>query len=128
MSPRAVKEWIGKTHETAVPPRVKARIALSQDGICACGCGVKLGMAAEPTEFDHTEALINGGENRESNLRALRQGCHKAKTREDVAQKSTDARKRNRHMGFKAPSKNPLPGGRNSNLKKKVGGQVVARD
>jgi len=125
---RPVKEWIGKTPETPVPPRVKARIVMSQDGICACGCEVKLGMAAEPIEFDHTQALINGGENRESNLRALRQGCHKVKTRKDVAQKSTEARRRNKHLGFEKKSTNPLPGGRNSKVKIKVGGQVVARD
>lgn len=125
---RALKEWIGKTPETAVPPRVKARIAMSQDGICACGCGVKLGMAAEPIEFDHTQALINGGENRESNLRALRKGCHREKTREDVAQKSTGARKRNKHFGFEKQSKTPMPGSRNSKWKKKLNGEVVARN
>lgn len=123
---RPVPEWIGKTDSTAAPARVKARIVLAQDGICGCGCGVKLGAAGEAIEFDHTQALINGGENRESNLRALRRPCHKSKTRQDVAQKSTEARKRSKHLGL-YKSRNPLPGGRGSPLKKKIGGEVVPR-
>ena len=102
---RPVAEWIGKTDETPAPGRVRARIVLDQTGICACGCGQKLGQAGERIEFDHTLALILGGENRESNLRALRQPCHKDKTRQDVAQKSTEARKRGKHLGLIRPKK-----------------------
>lgn len=97
---RAVAEWIGPRDETPAPPRVKDRIVLAQDGICACGCGVKLGMVGERVEFDHTLALINGGENREANLRALRQPCHTPKTREDVKTKAKIARVRKKHLGI----------------------------
>lgn len=127
MTGRAVPEWIGKKPGAPVPPRVKARIVLSQGGICACGCGVKLGQAGEVIEFDHTIALINGGENREGNLRALRKPCHRAKTTADVAQKSVEARKRAKHLGLKE-SRSPLPGGRKSKWKRKVGGGVVLRE
>lgn len=102
---REVKEWIGKTDETPAPARVKARIVTAQNGICACGCGVKLGQAGERIEFDHTVALILGGENRESNLRALRRPCHAVKTSEDVAQKSKDARVRKKHLGLTRPKR-----------------------
>lgn len=105
---RATPEWIGKTDETPAPPRVKARIVLAQDGICACGCGVKLGAAGEPIEFDHTVALINGGENRETNLRALRRPCHGVKTRADVAEKAKVARVRGKHLGLKT-TKRKMP-------------------
>lgn len=108
MTGRSVPEWVGKTAETPVPPRVKARIVLAQGGVCACGCGVKLAQAGESIDFDHIQALTLGGENRESNLRALRKPCHKAKTREDVAQKSVEARKRAKHLGLtKAKLKMP---------------------
>lgn len=123
---RPVPEWIGKTDNTAAPVRVKARIILAQEGICGCGCGVKLGAAGEAIEFDHTQALINGGENRESNLRALRRPCHKVKTRQDVAQKSTEARKRSKHLGLHKP-KSALPGSKGSKWKKKIGGEVIRR-
>lgn len=120
MTARSVPEWIGKTPETAAPDRVKARIVLAQDGKCACGCGVKLG-AGEPIEFDHTIALINGGENRESNLRALRRPCHRLKTNADVAQKSVEARKRNKHLGIHKP-KHRLPGSKGSGWRKPMNG------
>lgn len=124
---RKVPEWIGKTDETTPPPRVKARIVMAQDGICACGCGQKLAMSGERIEFDHKQALILGGENRETNLRALRSPCHKTKTREDVAQKSKEARKRSKHLGFHKP-RSVLAGSRASKWKAKVGGGWVRRD
>ena len=69
---RSTPEWIGKTPETPIPPRVKDRIIMAQGDICACGCGVKMGQAGEKIEFDHTLALANGGANRETNIQALR--------------------------------------------------------
>lgn len=123
---RPVKEWIGKTDTTPAPARVKARIIMVQDGICACGCGVKLGAAGEAIEFDHETALILGGENREGNLRALRRPCHAAKTKQDVAQKSVEARKRNKDLGLHKP-KSKFRTSRDGPYKQKVGGQIVRR-
>lgn len=124
---RSVPSWIGRTDNTPPPPRVKARIILRQGGICACGCGQKLGVAAEPIEFDHEVALILGGPNDEDNLRALRKPCHRSKTALDVAQKATEARKRAKHLGLKDP-RNPIPGSRGTKWKRKVSGEVVRRD
>ena len=126
--PRSVTEWIGKTDETPPPPRVKARIVLAQNGVCACGCGVKVGAAGERIEFDHAKALINGGENRESNLQALRPACHAMKTRQDVAEKAKVASVRAHHLGLKSPTRHPLPGSKGSKWKRKVDGTVVRRD
>lgn len=123
---RKVPEWIGKTPETPIPPRVKARIVMRQKGLCGCGCGVKLGAAGERIEYDHEQALILGGENRESNIRAVRSRCHKPKTRKDVAQKATEARKRSKHLGLQE-TRFPLQGGRKSHLKRKIDGTVVER-
>ena len=119
---RPVKEWIGATDATPVPARVKLRIIDRQEGRCACGCGVKLGMAGEKIEFDHRLALILKGENRESNIDALRAPCHAAKTGQDVAQKSTEARKRKKDLGLKQKTSRPLPGSRDSGWKAKIGG------
>ena len=123
---RPVAEWVGPRDETPVPPRVKARIVLAQQGICACGCGVKLGLAGEAIEFDHTVALINGGENRESNIRALRRPCHGVKTRADVAEKATVARKRAKHLGIER-KRATLPGSKGTRWKRKIDGTVVPR-
>lgn len=119
---RTVPEWIGARADTAAPPRVKARIVMAQDGICACGCGVKLGQAGEAIEFDHVLALILGGENREGNLRALRSRCHRAKTDADVHQKSVEARKRAKHLGIAPKVGRPIPGSKASGIKMKIGG------
>lgn len=124
---RSVPTWTGRTNDTQAPPRVKARIILSQDGICACGCGVKLGAAGEPIEFDHEVALINGGRNDEANLRALRRPCHRAKTAQDVAQKAKDARVRAKHLGIKE-TRCPMPGGRKSKWKRTLDGRTVRRE
>ena len=121
---RPVPEWIGKTDTTPAPPRVKARIVLAQDGLCACGCGVKLGAAGETIEFDHEVALVNGGENRESNLRALRRPCHGTKTKADVAEKAKVARVRAKHLGLK-PKTRKIPGSKGTGLRKRMDGTVV---
>ena len=102
---REVPEWIGPRPETRPPPRVQDRVITRQGQICGCGCGVALARAGERVEIDHIIPLINGGENRESNLQALRAGCHKLKTKQDVAQKAKDYRKRAKHRGVKATKK-----------------------
>lgn len=124
---RAVDEWIGPRPETPPPPRVKARIVVAQHHICACGCGMELGRGGEIIEFDHTRALVNGGENRESNLQALRPACHARKTRADVEEKSRVARKKKKHLGFEYESRSRIPGHRGDIYKRKVGGRTVLR-
>lgn len=125
---RAVPEWIGATDDAPAPLRVKARIVGRQNGICACGCSVKLGMAGERIEFDHEIALILGGANAEGNLRALRAPCHKVKTKADVAQKSIEARKRAKHMGLRPTRKAILPCGKTSTFKRRIDGTIVRRN
>mgnify|MGYP001605238856 CR=1 FL=1 len=122
---RPVPEWIGKTDATAIPARVRVRVFQSQDGCCA-ECGKKMAVCGEPFEIDHTTALVNGGENRESNLRALCGPCHKSKTRADVAEKSTVARKRRKHLGNRT-TRQSLPGSRDSKWKRKIDGTVERR-
>lgn len=126
MTDRTLPEWIGKTADTAIPPRVKLRLIDGQGGKCA-SCVRNLGLAGEPIEFDHIIALINGGENREANLQALCPFCHRGKTAEDVAEKSTVARKRKKALGL-TKTRFPLPGSRGSKWKRKIGGGVVRRD
>ena len=106
---RSVPEWIGKTPDTAIPPRVQLRVFDSAKGRCA-NCTRKIG-AADPWQCDHIQALVNGGQNRESNLQCLCSWCHIAKTRVDVAEKSAVYQKRVKHVGVKKP-KRTIPGRR----------------
>ena len=98
---RAVDEWIGKTPNTPIPPRVKVRIWERENGICYLS-GRKI-LAGEPYQFEHVQALINGGENRESNIRLALKDKHKEKTKADVAEKAKVAAVAKKHIGATAP-------------------------
>jgi 5-methylcytosine-specific restriction endonuclease McrA len=98
---RTTDEWIGKTDDEPAPPRVRQRLFDTAQGQCQ-KCTRKL----YPGQWsvDHVVALINGGENRERNLQILCTiPCHSDKTRADVKQKATTARKRARNIGIKKP-------------------------
>lgn len=123
---RTVAEWIGKTPDSAIPDRVKLRVLMRY--ACKCAkCGIKLGNGVT-WDCDHIKALVNEGENRESNLQPLckKNGCHPKKTVDDVALKSETYQSRIRHYGIKKP-KRPMPGSRASGLKRKMDGTVVKR-
>lgn len=94
---RSTDEWIGKTDDAAIPPRVKVRVFELYEGKCA-----KTGVKLRPGHFqyDHIVALVNGGEHRESNLQPLCTDAHREKTRADVAVKAKVARQRKKHLGL----------------------------
>jgi 5-methylcytosine-specific restriction protein A len=121
---RAVGEWIGRTDDEAIPPRVKVRIFERAGGKCA-KCERPIAGSVRPA-YDHIVPLIAGGGNRESNLQLLCVSpCHAEKTRADVAEKSMVARKRMKHLGIRKPSR--FPGSRDSRWKKRMDGSVVRR-
>ena len=122
---RSVPEWIGKTDDAKIPARVRLRVFERHGGICGL-TGRKI-TVSDQWDCDHIVALINGGEHRESNLQPALRAAHRKKTAEDVAIKAKDASVRKKHLGLHV-SNNPLPGGRRSKFKKKIGGGVVLRD
>lgn len=95
--PREVPEWIGKTDSTPVPLRVKLRVFAAHGGICHIA--KRKIRAGEPWECDHVKAIINGGENRETNLAPALKDKHREKTDEDVAEKADVARKQAKNLG-----------------------------
>lgn len=121
---RSVAEWIGKRNEP-VPRRVRARVFEQHEGRCM-KCTRKI-VPGEGWICDHILALINGGENRESNLQPLCSWCNKVKTGEDVAVKSKIARIKAAHLGVKAKGR-PMPGSKASKFKRKINGTVVLRE
>ena len=100
---RAVTEWIGRSPDTPIPPRVKLRVFDRHGGICHLS-GRKI-MPGEPWDCDHIVALINGGENRESNLAPALRDKHRKKTAEDVREKSRVASRRQSFLGIKSKRK-----------------------
>ena len=121
---RNLPEWIGRTPDSAVPPRVRVRVFERYGGRCQCGCN-RLIRAGERWDCEDTIAIINGGERREGNLKPWLTKHHPKKTAQDVAEKARVYRKKAKHLGIKKPSQ--FACSRNSRFKKKIDGTVVLR-
>lgn len=98
---RTVDEWIGRTPDTPAPPRVRLRVFEKHKGVCYLS-GRKI-MPGDKWHIEHPLALINGGENRESNMAPALVDPHKVKTAADLVQKAKNDRVRKRHLGIKKP-------------------------
>lgn len=125
--PRQLKEWVGKTDDTKVPPRVRVRVFDRYGGRCQCGCSREI-KSGEAWDCEDTVAIINGGERRESNLKPWLREHHKVKTAADVAEKSKVYRKRVKHLGIKAGKGRPIPGSIASGIRKRMDGTVERRE
>ena len=122
---RATPEWIAKTDDAAIPPRVRLRVFEAHGGVCAIS-GRKI-MPGDAWQVDHIIALANGGQHREANLQPVLDAPHKAKTREDVAVKAKIASVRKKHLGIET-KRATLPGSKSSRWKKRIDGTVVPRE
>ena len=98
---RTTAEWIGKTDDARIPPRVRARVFLAYDGVCYLS-GRKI-QPGDKWECEHVKALCLGGEHRESNLAPALVAPHKIKTKADRRAKAKNDRVRARHIGIKKP-------------------------
>lgn len=100
---RSVALWVGRTDDTAAPPRVRLRVWDRCEGRCG-QCGRKI-RPGEGWTLEHLIALINGGKNAEDNLGVTCDWCLPAKNAADVAQKAKTAAVRAKHLGIRPPSK-----------------------
>lgn len=116
---RSVPEWIGKTPDAKVPPRVRLRVFESHGG--RCHLSGRLIRPGDRWELEHIIALSCGGEHREYNLAPALVAPHKEKTKEDVKVKAKIDKIKKKHLGL-SKSKNPMPGSRASKWKRKIGG------
>lgn len=104
---RKTQEWIGATDDAMPPPRVRQRIHDRANGVChICTLPIKPG---ETWHADHMVAVIAGGENRERNLAPAHAHCNLAKGITETKEKAKVAKKRQKHLGIKAP-KQKIPG------------------
>lgn len=121
---RSTPEWIGKTDDAAIPPRVRVRVFERHGGICHLS-GRRI-TAADLWDVDHVVALVNGGKHCESNLAPALRDKHREKTVSDVAEKSMISRKRAKHLGLR-PKGRSMPGSKASGLRKRMDGTVERR-
>ncbi|MCJ8518970.1 5-methylcytosine-specific restriction endonuclease McrA [Pseudorhizobium tarimense] len=119
---RSVEEWIGKTDDTKVPPRVRLRIFERENGICHL-TGQKI-QPGDEWDLEHKVALILGGQHRETNLFPALQEAHRRKTAMEMKVKSKIARVKKKHLGITKP-KSSLS---HTRFKRLMDGTVVNRD
>lgn len=106
---RSLPEWIGASDDTAIPPRVRLRVFEAHGGVCYLS--KRKIMPGEAWDCDHVIAIINGGENRESNLAPALKDKHREKTAADVDTKSKTYRMRAKHNGTWPKSKATIRNG-----------------
>jgi len=105
--PRSVPEWIGKTDDSAIPPRVTLRVWDRCEGTChRCGRAIPVGDA---WIIEHLVAIILGGRNAERNLCLTCSWCKPLKDAEDVAEKSKTAAVKAKFLGIKTKKPGGFP-------------------
>ena len=114
--PTTKRGYLGKQVRLAIWEREGGKCML-------CGCKLQVGRFI----FEHVRALELGGSDTPDNIRLTCRPCATEKTRDDHARAAKAKRVKARHLGAKAPSRNPLPGGKRSPWRKKLDGSVVPR-
>jgi 5-methylcytosine-specific restriction protein A len=107
--PRSVPEWVGKRPESMPGNLVLLRIYARQNGLCGCGCGRVMNLNRDKIDREHTIPLIDGGENRESNLTLMLHEHHVPKTAAEASQRA-EARQHQAKAFTRPPSKLQSPG------------------
>lgn len=111
----------------SISTRERVRLFELHGGVCHI-CGGKIHVG-EAWEVSHVIPLAIGGDDDDVNRMPAHKKCHRKRTSEqDIPLIAKANRIRANHMGAKAPSKRPMPCGRNSKWRKKMNGEVVPRD
>jgi 5-methylcytosine-specific restriction protein A len=121
MTGRSNPEWIGKTPDSKVPPRVRLRVFERHDGKCHIARRkIRFG---EPWDLEHVTALADwtgeGHGNRESNLAPALRDKHLQKTAAENTARAETRRKRAKSLGIKC--------GKGFTAWRKFNGEIVRR-
>lgn len=126
--PREVPEWIGRRPESMPTQKVLLRLYDRQNGLCACGCGLRMNFDTDVIDCDHILALKDGGENREGNLQLLLQVHHRTKTRaENIARADADRHKAKAFSVTRERKGSSFKTNRDGPYKKRMDGTLVLR-
>ena len=108
-----------------ISTRERVDIFNRNGGVCHL-CNLRID-AGQEWDVSHDTPLELGGDDEGDNLKPAHRRCHRHHTATvDVPVIRKAQRKEARHLGAKQ-SRNPLPFGRNSKLKRKLDGSVVKR-
>lgn len=102
---RKVKEWVGKTHDSPIPAKVRLRVFEKYEGKCGL-TGRKL--RAGEFDIDHIVALADGGEHRETNLHPVWRPKHREKTAKENSARAKVGAKKIKHFEPKKVARNPI--------------------
>ncbi len=110
-----------------ISTRERIDIFQRNDGRChLCGGRIDAGQA---WEVSHDTPLEMGGADEGDNLKPAHAKCHRIHTATvDVPQIRKAQRREAKHIGAKAPSRNPLPGSKSSPWKRTFSKGWVPRD
>lgn len=104
--------------------KFRAELFNERQGICHL-CQGKI-LVTESWDIEHIIPLSLGGEDAGDNLALAHKQCHRQKTRQDMGRLAKAKRQGAFHLRGKV-TKQPLPFGKSSKLKKKLDGTVVER-
>jgi 5-methylcytosine-specific restriction protein A len=107
--------------------RARAALFLKWGGQCHI-CETRI-TERDAWDVSHEIPLELGGDDDDENDKPAHRKCHAERTAKiDIPAIAKAKRNEARHRGFKAPSRTPLPCGRNSRFKRKMDGSVVRRN
>lgn len=93
------------------PRKIKAQAFMRCGGHCE-GCTARLSPGR--IEYDHRIPDALEGPPELDNCVVLCQSCHRVKSGDDAGNLARALRREANQIGAKAPSRNPIPGGRNT--------------
>lgn len=108
---RSVPEWIGKTDDAMPSKAVFDRLYAKQGGKDAI-TGIPF-APGDKIVRDHIIPLIDGGENRESNLQLITEKTHKLKTAREAMERAKTRSVQHKHRSYvTGPQPGSMPGSR----------------
>lgn len=109
--------------------RERKRLFDLHGGICHI-CKQTIDGVREAWDIEHVIPWAITRDDSDENRKPAHRGgkCHGEKTKRDIKTISKSNRVRANHIGARAPSRNPIPGSRNTRFKKKLDGTVEYRD
>ncbi len=125
--PRSKDEWVGRNDDAMPPQSVLFRLYDKQGGKCACpdDCGIVMDFDRDEIDCDHTVALQDGGENRETNLQLILRKHHRKKTAAENVARGVE--RRHKAKAFTGRKKSSFKTNRDGPLKRRMDGTLIDR-